>query len=184
MAAEGGRWGWHRLDSRWIDRLIAAADIKPGELVVDVGAGDGRITDLLVAQGARVIAVELHAGRATMLRSRFVQDDVVVVRADAAELRWPRRSFKVVANPPFGITTALLRRLTMPTSALECASVVLPAWAAARWSSGRGVGGLASKRLFDIERCGHVPAGAFRPPPPSSAAMVVIQRRRAGSRGR
>jgi 23S rRNA (adenine-N6)-dimethyltransferase len=176
--AEGrGRWGWHRLDSRWVSRLIAAADIRPGDLVVDVGAGDGQITAQLLEYGASVIAVELHPGRAATLQARFAQGKVVVVRTNAAELRLPRQPFKVVANPPFGIITALLRRLTAPTSALERGCVVLPAWAAARWAAGRGVGGITSKQLFEFDHRGHVPARAFRPAPPADAAMLLIRRR-------
>jgi 23S rRNA (adenine-N6)-dimethyltransferase len=159
-----------------VNRLIAVADIRPGDLVVDIGAGDGRITAQLLEHGASVVAVELHAGRAAALRSRFARHQVVVVRADAAALRLPRRPFKVVANPPFAITTTLLRHLTAPTSALERGCVVLPTWAAARWAAGRGVGGITSKQLFAIQHRGHVPARAFRPAPPRAAAMVLIRR--------
>jgi 23S rRNA (adenine-N6)-dimethyltransferase len=60
----------------------------------------------LVAAGARVVAVELHPVRCASLRRRFAQDRVVVVRADARDLRLPRRPFRVVANPPFVVTTA------------------------------------------------------------------------------
>lgn len=176
MAGARGRWGWHRLDSRWIARLIGAAGIGPGDLVVDVGAGDGRITAQLLDHGASVVAVELHAGRAAALRSRFQAREVIVVRADASDLRLPRRPFKVVANPPFGITTALLRRLTHPASRLEYASLVVPAWAAARWAAGRGVGGSASRRLFRSTHGGIVPAHAFRPTPPTDAGILLIQR--------
>ena len=61
-------WGWQRLDSRWAETLVAAAGIGAGDLVLDIGAGAGAITRPLVAAGARVIAVELHPGRAAMLQ--------------------------------------------------------------------------------------------------------------------
>lgn len=176
MAGGSGRWGWHRLDSRWIAGLIDAAGIGPGDLVLDVGAGDGRITAQLLDRGASVIAVELHPGRAAALRSRFQAHRVIVVRANASDLRLPRRPFKVVANPPFGITTALLRRLTRPTSRLESASLVVPAWAAARWAAGRGAGGTTSRSLFRCSHGGIVPAKAFRPPPRTDAGILLIHR--------
>lgn len=176
MAEHRGHWGWHQLDSRWVRRLIRAADIQPGDLVVDVGAGTGAITAQLVDHGASVIAVELHPGRAASLRARFADDRVVVVRADGADLRLPRRPFKVVANPPFGICTALLRRLTTPKSKLEVAGIVVPRWAATRWAVGRGVGGVTSRRLFQFHHGPVVPAGAFHPAPPADAAMLLIRR--------
>jgi 23S rRNA (adenine-N6)-dimethyltransferase len=176
VAADAGRWGWHRLDRRWVDRLIDLAGVHERDLVLDIGAGDGAITSRLLDVGASVIAVELHAGRAATLRNRFAGQDVVVVRADAADLRLPRRPFRVVANPPFGITTAVLRRLTLPTSNLTSATIVVPAWAAARWAAGRGAGGVASKRLFPCSRHARVPASAFTPRPPADAAILVIRR--------
>ncbi|HET9301341.1 MAG TPA: rRNA adenine N-6-methyltransferase family protein [Propionibacteriaceae bacterium] len=57
-------WGWHRLDPYWVEQIVAGAAIRRGELVVDLGAGTGALTMPLLEAGARVIAVELHAGRA------------------------------------------------------------------------------------------------------------------------
>ena len=45
--------------------------VHPGDLVFDVGAGDGTMTDRLVARGARVICVEAHPTRASALRERY-----------------------------------------------------------------------------------------------------------------
>ena len=45
--------------------------VHPGDLVFDVGAGDGTTTDRLVARGARVICVEAHPTRASALRERY-----------------------------------------------------------------------------------------------------------------
>jgi 23S rRNA (adenine-N6)-dimethyltransferase len=177
VAGDSGRWGWHQLDSRWATRLVEAADVRPGDLVVDVGAGAGVITAQLVRAGASVVAVELHPRRLAILRDRFAGLPVTVVRSDAMNLRLPRRSFKVVANPPFGVTTALLRRLTAPSSRLERASLVLPAWAAARWVGGRGAGGDGSKRAFSYTLGARIPSSAFRPAPPADPSVLLIARR-------
>jgi 23S rRNA (adenine-N6)-dimethyltransferase len=64
-------WGWHRLADDWAARVVAAADVRPGELVLDIGAGQGALTRPLIKAGVRVIAVELHPGRAEALRRRF-----------------------------------------------------------------------------------------------------------------
>ena len=48
----GGSWGWHRLADDWAERIVAAAGIRPGELVLDIGAGHGALTGPLVRAGA------------------------------------------------------------------------------------------------------------------------------------
>jgi 23S rRNA (adenine-N6)-dimethyltransferase len=151
--------------------------VSPGDLVLDVGAGRGAITKELVRVGAHVVAIELHEQRIAFLREQFDGQPVTVVRADATDLRLPRRPFKVVANPPFGATTALLRRLTSPSSQLERASLVLPAWAARRWAEGRGAGGPRSRQAFVCALGPRVPAHAFRPPPPHEPRILVVSRR-------
>jgi 23S rRNA (adenine-N6)-dimethyltransferase len=169
-------WGWHRLDSRGVRRTVDAVGVVAGDLVLDVGAGDGVITRELLARGASVVAVELHPRRAADLRAAFRGERVVVVQADAADLRLPRRPFKVAANPPFGITTALLRRLTSARSNLDCAGVVVPTWAAGRWTACRGGGRAASRQVFRFESGGRIPAGAFTPRAPRDAALLLITR--------
>jgi 23S rRNA (adenine-N6)-dimethyltransferase len=147
--------------------------VSPGDLVLDVGAGRGVITTELLRAGAHVVAIELHDERVAFLRREFDGRRVTVVRADAADLRLPRRPFKVVANPPFGATTALLRRLTSPSSRLERASLVLPAWAATRWSGGRGAG---RPYGFTFALGPRVPGDAFRPPPPHDTRVLLVRR--------
>jgi 23S rRNA (adenine-N6)-dimethyltransferase len=174
------RWGFHQLAEPFARRLVAAARIAPGDLVLDIGAGTGAITGELVAAGARVVAVELHAGRARVLRSRFDSRQVTVVVADAADLRLPRQPFRVVANPPFAITTALLRRVLAPGSRLLSADLVLPAPVAARWAAGRAPGAQRWARAFSVRVVGRLPPTAFRPPAPVPAVVLRIERHRLG----
>jgi len=169
-------WGCHLLDPRWAERLVTLAAVRRGDLVLDVGAGLGAITAPLVDVGARVIAVEMHPRRARVLRVRF-GTAVTVVQTDAADLRLPRRPYAVVGNPPFGITTALLRRLLQPGSRLTAAHLVVQEPAARRWASAAAPAYRRWGRTFAATTALRVPRRAFRPPPSVDARVLVVRRR-------
>ena len=177
MPAYGqARWGWHRLSPLWADQIVADAQVSSGDLVVDIGAGTGALTASLVAAGARVIAVELHPQRIDVLRKRFAHDPVTVVRADAAGLRLPRRPFRVVANPPFAASTAILRRLLAPGSRLVAADVVLPHWVGRRWARGKAPGAGRWSRDHTVGLGSRIPRAAFTPHATSDCTTLVIRR--------
>jgi 23S rRNA (adenine-N6)-dimethyltransferase len=175
VAASRRAWGWHALDDRWAQLLVADADIRRGDLVLDIGAGHGAITAALVAAGARVVAIETHPHRLTHLRERF-GSEVRVVRADASDLRLPRRPFHVVANPPFAITSALMTRLLHRGSRLVTAHVVLQDAAARRWLRADAPGAGRWQREFGVELGRAVPSHAFRPAPKVRARVLVVRR--------
>jgi len=128
------RWGSHRLGPRWADQIVGSAQVGSGDLVLDLGAGAGALTRSLAAHGARVVAVELHAGRARQLRAvaRSVPD-VTVLEQDVLVVALPSRPFRVVANPPYAVAAALVRRLTARGSHLVRADLVLPRWQVRRY---------------------------------------------------
>lgn len=161
MAPTGRRWGRHTLDPRVAAHIVAAAGIGPGHLVVDLGAGTGALTVPLVRAGARVIAVELHAGRLVALRRLA---DVDVVAADLASFRWPRTSFRVVANPPWALAETVRARLLAAPSLVQ-ADLVVPRWLARRWAAGDP----------RISVGASVRAEAFSPPAPCCAAVAVLR---------
>ena len=181
MARSKRAWGWHELDRRWAARLVGDAGLRPGALVVDVGAGHGASTAALLDAGTRVIAVELHPERADALRRRF-GDRVTVVRADAADLRLPRRPFHVVANPPFATTSALLRRLLAPGSRLTSARIVVQHHAALRWSGPSAPASGRWARDFDVTAARRIPRTAFSPRPRVDTRVLRIDRRHPGRR--
>ncbi|WP_256840221.1 rRNA adenine N-6-methyltransferase family protein [Ornithinimicrobium faecis] len=177
MAVAGRRWGRHLLRSTWADRIVRGAGVRAGQLVLDLGAGTGALTAPLVDQGARTVAVELHAGRAAVLRRRFGERSVTVIEADILEVPLPGRPFRVVANPPYAVGAALVRRLTDRRSHLVRADLVVPRWMARRYEASppRGFSALVGQ---------HVPARAFDPAPRSDSAVLILRRSVAGRRTR
>lgn len=177
LGDQSARWGYHRLSDHWVRRLVEQAHPGRGDLVLDIGAGDGAITRPLAASGARVLAIEAHPRRARNLRDAFAGHNVKVIRADAADLRLPGRPFVVVANPPFAITTALLKRLLHSRSRLDRAVLVLPRPVAARWANGRAPGAQRWTRAFDLRITATIPRSAFAPAAPREAVVLEIVRR-------
>jgi 23S rRNA (adenine-N6)-dimethyltransferase len=169
-------WGWHPLTDEWAARIVDDAGIRPGDLVVDIGAGNGALTARLAERGARVIAVELHAGRVSKLRERLAGPAVTVVHADARELRLPRQPFRVVASPPYAISSPLLRLLLAPSSRLIAADLVLQQAVVRRYAQGRPPGP-GRWRQWQLRAGRPLPRGAFRPPPQVDSRVLVIRRR-------
>jgi 23S rRNA (adenine-N6)-dimethyltransferase len=172
VAAAG--WGWHPLTHEWARRIVADAGVRPGELVLDLGAGHGALTRHLVLVGARVLAVEMHPARAQLLRQRFADDPVRVLEADLGSLRLPRRPFRVVANPPYHLTTELLHLLLRRDSSLSAADLVLQRAAVRAIVAGRGPG--RWWRQWSLVEGRPLPRSAFVRQSTVDSRVLVIRR--------
>ena len=162
-------WGWHRLSADWADRLVDRAEVRPGQLVVELGAGTGALTAPLLDAGAEVIAVEFHPGRAERLRQRFRSDRLRVLELDARELRLPGRPFRVVSNPPYGITASLVSLITQRSSRMFRADLLLRRGVVHRYVD-------RPPRRYLAARGMAMPRRAFTPPPPVDSAVLTLRR--------
>lgn len=110
--------GQNFIFNRWLLNQIADyAEIKPGESVVEVGAGAGTLTEVLAQHGAKVLALELDRSLMPILQTRLkdcetvqlLQGDVLSMDLDQVTrqmgLEWP---YKIVSNLPYQISTPFL----------------------------------------------------------------------------
>jgi len=92
--------------------LIGHSNIKKRDTVIDIGAGSGVISAALAKRCHRVIAIEPDHDTAKKLRKNVDQlENVVVVEKDFMDFELPDGDYKVFANPPFHLSSAILHKL-------------------------------------------------------------------------
>lgn len=169
----------HFLRRRFAAELVRNAAVRPDALVVDLGAGTGRLTAELARAARRVIAVELDPRLAERLRGRW--PNVEVLTADARTVELPREPFGVVANLPFNGTNEILRHLLDdPSVPLERADLVVEWGVAVKralpWPS--TVNGVVWGAWYSTRVARRLARHAFEPKPGTDAAVLVFERRR------
>lgn len=118
----------YMLNSSINEQLAAVADVKEGDLVLEIGPGTGSLTSVLVDAGATILAIEKDPHMAALVRGRFasggqtkvLEEDVTKcdIRSHLLPLLKNEESSdgysqhaKVVANIPFNITTDIIKLL-------------------------------------------------------------------------
>lgn len=105
------KWGQNFLRNRGaVERIVAAVDAAPDEIVVEIGPGEGALTEKLVALPNRVIAVEIDPELEAKLRAKF-GDRLELRNEDAVEAALPDTPFRAVGNLPYNVGTPILRRV-------------------------------------------------------------------------
>lgn len=99
-----------------VDEIVLAAELTPGEPVLEVGPGIGTLTQGLAQSGADVTAIELDRRLLEVLDTTLASyDNVRIIHGDVLKLDVPsimnHKPFKVVANLPYYITTPIIMSL-------------------------------------------------------------------------
>lgn len=174
----GGDHDQHFLvDERMLDRIVDAADIQPDEIILEIGAGIGNLTERLMARAKKVIAIERDPALIDVLVNRFGENEKLeIIHADVLEVDFPVFD-KVVSNLPYSIsseiTFKLFRygfKLGILMYQLEFAERMV-----ARANSGDYSRLSVNTHYFaEASIIMKVPRGAFSPPPEVLSAVVEV----------
>lgn len=106
--------------------LIGHSNIKKRDTVIDIGAGSGVITTALAKRCRQVIAVEPDAETVARLRQNVSKlHNVTVLQKDFLAITLPDGPYKVFANPPFHLSSDILRKLDQATNPPEAIYLIL-----------------------------------------------------------
>ena len=161
-----------------LGRIVAAAELQPTDTVLEIGPGAGTLTRRLAEQDAALMPV-LQETLAGLDNVRVVQGDILAL--DPAQVALGEAAggdYKVVANLPYYITSAAIRRLL--TASQPASLIVLTIQ---REVAQRIVARPPDMSLLAVsvqfyahpELVARIPAGAFYPPPKVDSAILRLR---------
>jgi 16S rRNA (adenine1518-N6/adenine1519-N6)-dimethyltransferase len=171
------RFGQHFLhDPRVLARIVDALALSKSDFVVEIGPGEGVLTNLLVEKIARLEVIEIDRDLAARL------DKVKVHQADALEFDYSifPKGMRVVGNLPYNISTPLLFHLARYAERVRDMHFMLQLEVVERMvappsTPAYGRLSVALQARFRMKKLFNVGRGAFRPPPRVDSAVVRLE---------
>jgi 16S rRNA (adenine1518-N6/adenine1519-N6)-dimethyltransferase len=169
-----------------IARIVAAIDLKAGDAAVEIGPGQGALTQRLLDAAGRLEVVEIDRDLAALLRNRYAdQPRFVLHEADALQVDWRAMAaargarLRLIGNLPYNISTPLLFRVLQAADAILDMHFMLQREVVDRIVAAPGTKAygrltvmlaprVTASRLLDVG------AGAFRPAPKVASSVVRL----------
>ncbi|MFC4563008.1 ErmE/ErmH/ErmO/ErmR family 23S rRNA (adenine(2058)-N(6))-methyltransferase [Nocardiopsis mangrovi] len=159
--------------------LVRTAGVGPGDLVVEIGAGEGMLTRFLASACRRLIAYEVDPALAAGLSRRFAGRGVTVEHADIRTAAPPGDSFAAVGNIPYSITADIVD-WCLAARGLTSATLVTQLEYARKRTGGYGRWSRLTVRTwpdFSWEMGRRIPRDRFHPVPRVDSAVLLLRRR-------
>ena len=178
------------IDSHVLDKIIAAADITPDDMVLEIGPGIGTMTQRLAERARWVAAVEIDANLIPILEETLAgYENIKVFHEDILKMDIPKlaldynegRPIKVVANLPYYITTPIIMGLFESGASVDNITVMVQKEVADRMQSGPGSKeygalSLAVRYYAQPYLAANVPPNCFIPRPGVGSAVIRLTR--------
>ena len=111
MSKPKKKWGQNFLRNRGaVEKIVAAVEPGPEESIVEIGPGEGVLTEKLLELGRPLLAFEIDPELAVRLQSRF-GETIEIRNEDAVDAVLPDRPYRAVGNLPYNVGTPILRRV-------------------------------------------------------------------------
>lgn len=173
--------GQHWLHDRFVlDHIADEADVRAGDVVLEIGPGLGTLTSILLKRAEQVIAVEFDAELARKLPGQFPGKNLEVVHSDilAYDTSMLPAGYKVVANVPYYITSKIIQKFMTATHRPSVVTLLIQKEVAERVAARPGDMSLlaVSAQLYaDVHLGDVVPAALFTPPPQVDSQVVTLR---------
>ncbi len=178
--------GQHFLNSDYVPKkMCTAANLRAGDVVLEIGPGTGALTKELLASGTKVIALEADTRAVESLTSSFatelVEGQLILHHSDArtidfAGLGLKNRQYKVVSNIPYYISGLLFRTVLESTIQPNTLVFLVQKEVASRICKDKkeSLLSLGVKAYGDPTYICTVSRSHFTPPPRVDSAVIAV----------
>lgn len=176
--------GQHWLeDTAALQAMVRAADVQPGDHVLEIGPGYGTLTEWLLAAGATVTAMEYDGSLINGLLKKFAHvPELHVEQGDIRSFDFTQLppDYKIVANIPYFLTSNLIQLISETPNQPAMAVLLMQKEVAERVVAQPGDMSLLSvtaQYYWETSLDMVVGAELFTPPPKVDSQILVLQRR-------
>lgn len=174
-------------DKNIVRKIVVAAEVGPGDLVLEIGPGQGILTEALLGVGARVIAVEADEDLIEPLKEKF-DSRIDLIHGDIlSEIVWKkirvivgRKKYSIVANIPYNITSPIIEMLFRAEPRPERLTLMVQREVADRLLAvppRTSVLSIACQLYAEGKKMMQVKRGAFTPAPKVDSTVVRLDLR-------
>ena len=166
--------------AKWI---VDQADIRPEDSIAEIGPGLGALTEIALAKGANVLAIEKDKRLVEFLRAKFQGAALEIVHGDALEfdtrIFYTQPKVKLLGNLPYYVSSQLLIKFLDYPSPISLWLFMLQKELARRLvaspaTSDYGALTLLVQLHYRVEYLRTVPASVFLPKPDVDSALVRV----------
>lgn len=167
---------------RALTKIIEAGGLQAGDTILEIGPGLGALTEKLLAHDIKLFAVEKDDQLYELLKEKFSAEisegKLTLVHEDILDFKIPFTKYKLIANIPYNITGAILKRFLSEEKSPNKMVLLIQKEVAERIVARDGKESILS---ISVKACGQpkyvekVLAGSFVPAPSVDSAILAIE---------
>ena len=164
-----------------LQKIIGAGELEPKDTILEIGPGKGVLTERLLVHAGKVIAVEKDRELVEFLKTKFKEEiavgKLVLINEDILSFSNVLRNYKIIANIPYNITGAILKKFLTSKNQPERMILMLQHEVAQRIVARDGKESILSisvKAYGQPKMLMKVPARYFSPAPKVDSAVIAI----------
>ncbi|MFC1484861.1 16S rRNA (adenine(1518)-N(6)/adenine(1519)-N(6))-dimethyltransferase RsmA [bacterium] len=169
------------IDKNVVSRTLQESDISHADNVLEIGPGKGFLTDDLLQNAGKVVAIELDKDLYDNLKLKYKENEnLFLIQGDCLKIDWdafPVKVNKLVANIPYNISSQIIFRALDYYSLFDTVVFMIQKEVADRIVSScnskeYGVLSVICQKFWEIKICMRVSRKVFRPAPKVDSALI------------
>ena len=166
-------------DTFFLEKIIQSSQIQKIDNVIEIGPGDGALTELIIKNSKSLIAIEIDQRFSEKLKKRHIDDNFQIHNTDFLKLNLNEINFEnkvVMGNLPYNVSSQIIFRLLESELKFKHCVFLIQKELANRFLTNQKATKISIQcQLFcEIEPLFDVPPDAFEPKPKVNSTLIKI----------
>ena len=176
------RFAQHLLiGARILQKLVDFTEIKPEEVVVEIGPGTGNLTKYLLKTNLKKLyLIEIDPEMIEYLKKIIRDERVVFINADATKFDFfslKENNLKLIGNLPYNVASLIIENTVIHKDLIPYAFYMVQKEVAERLINEKSWLSIFVKTFYEVEYLMSIPARFFIPPPKVVSAFIKLTRK-------